>query len=414
MMDMQSRNQYLQTLIEQHGYHDKSKKEKSKLLNEYCKNTGQERKYVIWKIRNGKYLLSLSLKERKRAQYYDGEVRSALARCWEIFDYPCGQRLEPLLKTEVEKLRSLGELICSDIVAGKLAKIGFRTIDEKLKHEKEVRHQKGKYHKKHHPLLYQKIPVKVFSEQDRGKEGTIQIDLVEHCGACAAGEFIYTLAHTDNATGWWEGEAVMGKGQLAVRHGIVCARQRFPFPWQEVHSDNGTEFINNHLYWYMRKEKIGFSRSRPYKKNDNCLVEQKNWTHVRKLVGYYRYDTQEELAILNSLYRNELRLFKNFFAPVMKLKSKERIGGKIKRRYDIPKTPYRRSLESPDISEKKKQELTALYKSLNPAQLKRGIDKKLILLYQVKHHAQKAETQKRLHPPMVRFLIAQPETVSVR
>lgn len=419
MMDMRSRNQYLQTLIQKHGYHTKSKKEKSRLLDEYCANTGQRRKYVIRKIRSGKYLRGNDgERKRRRAQYYDGHVREALARCWEIFDYPCGQRLAPLLKRETARLRALGELSCSDEVAGKLTRIGFRTIDEKRKHEKEVRRQRGIYHKKHHPLLYQKIPVKVFADQDREKEGNIQIDLVEHCGWSVGGEFIYTLAATDNATGWWEGEAVLGKGQYAVFEGLQKAQARFPFPWKEIHSDNGGEFINDHLYRYTLREKIGFSRSRPYKKNDNCLVEQKNWTHVRKLVGYYRYDTKEELAMLNSLYRNELRLYKNFFQPVMKLVSKERVGGNMRRRYDTPRSPYERAMESPDISQETKEYLARLYQSFNPAQLKRSIDATLNLLYQAYHakHTktqQKVETKKKSQPRMVTFLIAQPEPVSV-
>jgi len=282
-----------------------------------------------------------------------------------------------------------------------------------LKHEKEARRQKGKYHKAPRPLLYQKIPVKVFSEQDRGKEGTIQIDLVEHCGQSASGEFIYTLSCTDIATGWHEAGAVMGKSQRRVSEGLLLARTRFPFPWKEMHSDGGGEFINDHLYRISLQERIVFSRSRPYKKNDNCLVEQKNWTHVRKLVGYYRYDTKEETDILNSLYRNELRLFKNFFQPVMKLKDKVREGGKIHRRYDTPKTPYHRVMESKVVLEETKERLSALYRSLNPAKLKRDIDKKLTLLYQVKHHAQKVESKKKLQPSMVTFFIAQPETVSV-
>lgn len=165
----------------------------TKLLDEYCANTGQARKYAIRKIRGGKYLQDTMPRKRKRTQYYDGYVKEALVRCWEVFDYPCGQRMEPLLKTEVEKLRSLGERICSDNVAQKLKKIDYSTIDEKLKHEKDVRRQKGKYHKKTHPLLYQKIPIKVWSEQDRESLGNIQTDLVEHCGQSASGEYGYTL-----------------------------------------------------------------------------------------------------------------------------------------------------------------------------------------------------------------------------
>lgn len=421
MMNMESRNQYLLTLIQERGYHSIAKKAKSKLLDEYCANTGQQRKYVIRKIGSGAYLKNTQTRKRKRRHYYDGSVREALARCWEVFDYPCGQRLAPLLKTEVRRLRALGELTCSDEVAGKLQTIGFRTIDEKLKHEKEVRRQKGKYHKKIHPLLYQKIPVKVFAEQGRENEGTIQLDLVEHCGQSASGEFACTLSSTDNATGWWEGEAVMGKSQGRVFEGLTEARARFPFPFKEIHSDNGSEFINDHLYRYTLREKMAFSRSRPYKKNDNCLVEQKNGTHVRKLVGYYRYDTKEEQDILNDLYRNEQRLFKNFFQPVMKLVSKERVGGKIKRKYDTPKTPYERAMVSPDVSGETKHQLALLYNSLNPAHLKRSIEVKLNLLYQAYHakhkNAQKVEYckkgKKKLHPRMVTFFIAQPDPVSV-
>ncbi|MBI3335011.1 MAG: transposase [Candidatus Portnoybacteria bacterium] len=414
---MQSRNQYLLEVRDEY-LKTTSKKRKGRLLDEAEKRTGLRRKYLIRKLKPKSNLDREPGERKRRKEYYDGSVRKALARCWEIFDYPCGQRLEPLLKREVMRLRALGELVCCDEAAGKLQKIDFSTIDEKLKHEKEVRRIKGNYHKKHHPLLYQKILVKVFSEQDRAKEGTIQLDLVEHCGQSARGEYINTLASTDNAVGWWEGEAVMGKSQVKVSEGLKETRMRFPFLWKDIHSDGGTEFINDHLWRYTQEEKIGFSRSRPYKKNDNCLVEQKNWTHVRKIVGYYRYDTLKEQDILNDLYRNELRLFKNFFQPVMKLQSKERIRGRIKRRYDIPKTPYQRVMESPTVSLKTKQELTTLYHSLNPAQLKRTINTKLTLLSQVYHakyeQSQKVElSKKKLTPRTVTFLIPQPEPISV-
>lgn len=419
MMDMKSKNQYLQTLIQERGYHLKSKKEKSKLLDEYCQTTGQNRKYVIWKIRKGKYIedKTKSIK-RKREEYYDGRVKIALIRCWEIFDYPCGQRLAPLLETEVDRLRKDNELDCSDEIAKKLKEISFRTIDEKLAHQKEVERLKRKYHYKIHPLLYQKIPIKVFGEQDRSILGNMQVDLVEHCGNSAKGEYINTISNTDIALGWWEGEAMMGRGQKATCHGLDLAKSRYPFPWKEIHSDNDTSFINEHLFKYTLKENIDFSRSRSYKKNDNCLVEQKNWTHVKKFVGYHRYDTQEELDILNDLYRNELRLYKNFFQPVMKLVSKERIGGKIKRKYDKPKTPYQRVMESKEVSTETKIKLKQIYDSLNPAQLKRTIDMKLDILYKAyqkkNKSAQKVEFNKKITPYTVRFLIAQPEPISVR
>ena len=407
MMDMQSRNQYLQELRTEY-LKTKSKKKKGILLDEAGKRTCLNRKYLMDKLRPESNIDRIVSERKRREQRYDNSVKPALVKMWQIFDYPCGQRLKPLLETETERLRELGELKCSNIVVGKLRKIGSATIDRKLKHQKEVERLRKKYHHKTHPLLYQKIPVKVFEEQNRAVLGNIQIDLVEHCGASAAGEFINTLSTTDISSGWWEGEAVMGKGQERTFSGLKKCRARFPFPWKEIHSDNGTEFINWHLLKYTGNERIGFSRSRPYKKNDNCLVEQKNWTHVKKFVGYARYETIEELNILNDLYRNELRLFKNFFQPVIKLISKERVNGKIHRKYDIPRTPYHRLLESKEIPEERKQELKGIYQLLNPAQLKRVVDNKLNLLYRIN---QKVDVNKKIS---VRFQATTKESVSVR
>lgn len=416
MMDMESRNQYLKELRGEY-LQIKNKKGRGRLLNEASKRTGLNRKYLMEKLKPKSNLDKHPSERKKRKVVYDNRVTAALVVCWRIFDHPCGQRLESLLKTETQKLRELRELRCSKEVTIKLQKISFRTIDEKLRHAKEVEHQKQKYHKKIHPLLYEKMPIKVFGEQDRSIFGNIQIDLVEHCGSSAAGEFICTLSTTDIHNGWWEGEAVMGKGQERTFEGIQSSRVRYPFSWNEIHSDNGTEFINWHLLRYCQKEHLKFSRSRPYKKNDNCLVEQKNWTHVKKFVGYLRYDTPEELEILNGLYRNELRLYKNFFQPVMKLVSKERVGGKIHRKYDRAKTPYHKVMESPKVSRKEKQRLKKIYESLNPAELKRTIDKKLDNLYQTyqeKNKSPKVEPKKKQTPRSVRFFIAQPDPVSVR
>jgi len=415
MMDMHSRNQYLKQLRIEY-LRIRSKKGKGTLLDESEKRTGLNRKYLIRKLRVISNLDKKKARVRRRKQVYDGYVIAALVRCWEIFDYPCGQRLKPLLSEEVHRLRELGELICSDEVADKLKRIGARTIDEKLRHQKEVEGLKRKYHLKTHPLLYRKIPVKLSHEQDRTQLGNVQIDLVEHCGQSARGEYINTLSTTDITSGWREGEAVMGKSQEAVFKGLKKIRSRFPFSLKEIHSDNGTEFINWHLFRYTNKEKLGFSRSRPNKKNDNCFVEQKNWTHVKKFVGYFRYDTLEELWMLNDLYRNELRLYKNFFQPVIKLISKERIGGRVHRKYDYPQTPYRRIMESDEVEGRTKQKLMKVYISLNPAQLKRVIDEKLSRLYRVYQQKSKSQgmgVQKKLKPNMVTFLIADSEPVSV-
>jgi hypothetical protein len=390
MMNMQSRNQYLVELRTEY-LKNKSKKVRGSLLNEAEKRTNLNRKYLMDKLKPKSNLDKLPQDKKKRPQYYDNSVKPALVRMWQIFDHACGQRLETSLKEETDRLRNLGELQCSDIVAEKLKQMGSATMDRKLKHTRQIELAKKKYGKKH-PLLYQSIPVKVFAEQNRSVLGNIQIDLVEHCGASAAGQFVNTLTATDISSGWTEQSAIMGKSQERSRDGVEQARARCPFLWKGIHSDGGAEFINAHLFKYSIETGLEFSRSRPYKKNDNCLVEQKNNTHVRRLVGYLRYDTIEEQDILNDLYRNELRLFKNFLLPVIKLVLKERVAGKIHRVYEKAKTPYQRMLESPEISETKKQELKNIYQLLNPAELKRQIDKKLALLY--KFYQQKNNLQR--------------------
>jgi hypothetical protein len=282
-----------------------------------------------------------------------------------------------------------------------LTEIGPATIDRMLGHEKQARMLNRRSQAKKHPLLYQKIPTKMSSEWDREKPGQIQIDGVEHCGQSAVGEFLSTISHTDIAFGWWEGEAVMGLGQYRTLTGIKTAQARFPVAWVEIHPDNGTSFINHHLDAYAEAENLEFSRSRPYKKNDNCWVEQKNSTHVRQVVGYLRFDTPTEQAILNDLYRNELHLYKNFFQPVMKLLVKEREKGHIRRKYDKPQTPYQRILASGQVPDEAKKALTKTYNQLNPAELKRRIDAKLKLLhktYEAKQNSLNTATTKKLTP----------------
>lgn len=374
-MDIKAKQQYMDTLRKR--YLKGNKKEKGEILDEYCRNTGQERKYVIKKFR---YKVMLKETRKKRKEYYDGFFKTALVVMWKIFDYPCGQRLQSLLEDETEKMRNLGELVCSESVAEKLRKITSSTIDKKLEHEKSVLREKRKYQPTHTFPLKNEVPTKTSAELDRENPGVEQIDFVEHCGANASGEYVNTLSIVDIFSGWWEGDAVMGKGQERALKAIDKARIRSPFIWREMHPDNGSNIMNYHIYKYGLEKKIDLSRSRPYKKNDNCFVEQKNSTHVRKEVGYLRYDTETEQEILVDLYHHELRLFKNFFQPVIKLVSKIRIKGKIKKKYDTPKTPYKRLMESFKVSQEKKEELKTLYESLNPAELKRMIEKKLCIL----------------------------------
>lgn len=385
-MNMQAKNPYLHTLITQMGgYHLVGRKEKSRILDEYCRVTSQDRKHVIRKIKSGSYVLTIRKEKgevkRTRKSYYDGDVTMQLITLWGIFDRPCGQRLKEQITQELDRLCRFGEILISSEMSGKLKKISAREIDNTLSAHKEKEHLKQKYGKKIHPLLYRKISVKISSQQDRKRAGNIQIDLVEHCGQSAHGAYVYTLSTTDLATSWWEGGAVLTKSMKGVCTKLDEVRGRYPFLWNGFHTDNDSAFINGHLYRYAKNERLEFTRSRPYEKNDNFLVEQKNGRVVRRSVGYLRYDTHRECFILNELY--ELTgMYQTFFQPVMKLKEKKRIGSKIVRKFEKPKTPYQRVLASRYMSREMKQRLRAMYATLNPAELKRLIDKKRNELYQ--------------------------------
>ena len=280
---------------------------------------------------------------------------------------------------------------------------------------KEVLKLKGKYQKKSSFLL-STVPTKTSSEWNRLEAGNVQVDFVESCGTSASGQYVNNLSTCDIFSSWWEGEAVMGKGQYGALLGIAGCRERMPFDWKEFHPDNGTNLLNFAVYDYAEKEGLKYSRSRPYHKNDNCFIEQKNSTHIRQVIGYLRYDSEEERDCINDIYRNELRLYKNFFQPVIKLESKERIGGKIKRKYGRAKTPYRRLIESDQISEEKKAELSAFYQTLNPALIKRTLDKKLdnlLKIYQKKKGLENVNLNKKLCPSLASFSKVPENAVSV-
>ncbi|MDD3481236.1 MAG: hypothetical protein PHW75_03410 [Patescibacteria group bacterium] len=385
-MDMNSRNQYLKTL--QKEYLKASKSGKTNLLNEAVKRTGLDRDHVIKKLSPRTNWNKKKRAPTTRSRQYGSDLIIHLVKLWDIFDNPCEQRLKPLIEKELPRLRSFREIAVTDDQATKLIKMCPSTIDSFLSREKGARILKEKYQKKRNPLLYQQIPTKMSDQWDRDIVGQIQIDGVEHCGQSASGQYANTISHTDISSHWWEGEAVMGKAQGRTLDAIKAVRARFPFDWKEIHPDNGTSFINYFIYDYSKVEELEFSRSRPYEKNDNCFVEQKNSQNVRKVVGHLRYDTEEELAILNDLYRNELRLYKNFFQPVLRLETKTRSKGHIYRKHQEAKTPYQWLIDSPDVPIEVKEELTAVYNILNPAQLKRSIDLKLanlLRVYEAKH-----------------------------
>jgi transposase InsO family protein len=313
-------------------------------------------------------------KPKKRPRKYDKEVFVALRRIWVICDCICGKRLGPYLPEIVDALERWGELEINEEVRKKLIEISPATIDRLLAPVRKRYQLKARSNTKPGTLLKHQIPIRTFSEWDEARPGFVEIDLVSHEGGDPSGDYIQTLDLTDVCTGWTETRAVRNKAQVWVFEALQEIMNKVPFAILGIDSDNGSEFINGHLYRFCKEHKITFTRSRPYRKNDNCFVEQKNYSVVRKVVGYQRHDTEEELEVLNELY-DYLRLHTNFFQPVMKLIEKLRIGSKVKKKYDRARTPYQRVLESSFISRQTKEKLEQEYAELNPVRLNREISR---------------------------------------
>jgi hypothetical protein len=282
----------------------------------------------------------------------------------------------------VAVLERHGELTIGPRTKRLLLRMSAATIDRRLRATRARLPQRGRTAGATKPgsLLKDAIPVRTFADWDEDEPGFVEMDLVAHCGETTAGQHLNTLCVVDIATGWTEPVAVANKGQKATFEGIQTMRQRLPFPLRGVDSDNGPEFINDHLHRYCLKEHITFTRSRPYKKNDQAHVEQKNWTAVRQWVGYDRYESPAALALLQIIYA-DLCLFINYFQPVMKLVDKKRVGSKVRKKYDTAQTPCQRVLASLDIDEAVKGQFRQLYLTLNPVALQRRIKANLKQLW---------------------------------
>lgn len=352
------------------------KKDKGAILDELEANTNLHRKYLVNRLATKTDLDYKEPINRKRHETYDANVIHYLKKIWAIFDYPCGQRLQPMMSEYISVLEKFKELIIPDGVKEKLLKIKSATIDRRLKKFRVLRHKKVLSTTKPGSMLKNNIPIKT-SSWDEKRLGFGELDTVAHGGGSASGEFVSSLTYTDILSQWTESVATMGKAESRIKAGLEEVDERLPFPLRGIDPDNGGEFINWQLYHHCLAKNIEFTRGRPYCKNDNAHIEQKNYTHVRKLIGYKRLDKEYQLDLLNSLYRNEWRLYKNFFIPNKKLIEKKRVGSKIVKKYDTPRTPYQRLLECKDFPIAEKEKLNQIYAKLNPAELRREIDRKL-------------------------------------
>jgi len=364
-------------------YRKAGKKEKGRILDELVALTEYNRCYAVnllrWDgkvIRAGRRvrLVGDLRKKAKRTRHrlYDETVLGGLKEIWAIMDCICGKRLAAILPEVIPILEKHHEVVPDAVTRKKLLQISASSIDRLLAAERRKWMLRGRSGTKPGTLLKHQIPIRTFADWNEKQAGFVEIDLVGHDGGDASGDYCQTLDVTDVASGWTETGAVINKAQVWVFDALKSIRAHQPFPLLGIDSDNGAEFINNHLLRYCLQEEITFTRGRSGKKNDGCFVEQKNYSVVRRAVGYARYDSAAQLRLLNELY-GHLRLYTNHFQPVMKLLSKERNGAKVKKKYDEPKTPYQRLMDMPDISSKIKQRLKSEYVTLNPAQLKREI-----------------------------------------
>ena len=373
-------------------YRKAGKKEKGVILNEFVELTGFARSYAALVLRNQGRVVQVNRKLRVRGDVgkklprpgrgptYDEQTVKVLVQVWRIMDYICGKRLAPVLGEMVERLLRHNELRCDAATRKKLARMSAATIDRLLRPERQKYQLKGRSHTRPGTLLKHQIPMRTFSDWDEQQPGFLEIDLVGHDGGVIDSLHAFTLNATDIASGWNSSAALQNKAQVWTLAGVQKIRAKLPFPLLGIDSDNGSEFINQTLYDFCQEHKITFTRSRPYRKNDSCFVEQKNYSVVRRAVGYQRCETDEQLQLLNQLYE-PLDLYTNFFQPSMKLQAKERHGARVKKKYDKARTPYQRLLDSSFIKEETKQQLRARYHALNPAQLKRqieGLQRKLL------------------------------------
>jgi len=381
---MKERKTVTKALAEQ--YRRGAKKTRTKILDQFTQATGYNRSYASRLLRNhgrrvrihGKVIAEGDVRVKQRRpcakRVYDVEVIQPLTRIWEMLDYISGKRLHAALPFVLERLVACRELRLKKALREKLLKMSPATIDRALKPARQKHAVKGRSCTKPGTLLKHQVPIRTYSDWDDLKPGFLEIDLVGHDGGNAAGEFCYTLDITDVATGWTELAAVPNKAQKWVFEALQDLCKRLPFRVLGIDSDNGSEFINHHLFAYCNEHQITFTRSRPWRKNDNCYVEQKNWSVVRRMAGYARFDTPAQCEQLNQLYRL-VRDYNNFFMPSMKLVEKVREGAKVRKRYDKPQTPFKRTMNDPTVSAKEKQRLSRHYETLNPAALHRQIRK---------------------------------------
>lgn len=351
-------------------YKKASKKQRGLILTEVVGLTGYHRKHA--RLLLIKPPSKKNFRRNKSSKYQP--VLSQLRKLWAVSNFACGKILIPAIPSLLKQLLKFNEIRVTEEERSLLLKISAATVDRLLKADRRKLQIKGRSGTKPGSFLKHQIPVRIFTPWNEETPGFVEIDYVAHCGETLVDTYISSLDAVDIATCWTEKEACLGRSERATIEAFEKLENRFPFKILGIDSDNDALFINWHFLRMTKKKSITFTRSRAYRKNDQAHIEQKNWSTVRKIVGYQRLETEKQLATLNKIYQL-LSGYLNFFIPTLKLVRKEHIGSKIKRIYGKAKTPYQRALEHPAIGQEIKQALWAKYALLNPAALLREISR---------------------------------------
>lgn len=363
-------------------YQKSSQKEKQIILDEFVAATNYHRKYAIQQLKNDSPDLDSPKKQARkpRVRKYDDAVKAALVVVWEAANRICSKRLVPFLPEMVAVLERHDHLSLVEDMRIRLLEMSPSTVDRLLYKIRRGRKGAGIGTTRPGALLKSQVPIRTFSEWDDTCPGFMEADLVAHCGTFASGHFLQTLVMTDISTGWTEFSALLFRNQETVLQEIRRIRKQLPFELSGLDTDNGTEFLNYLLLTYCFDEEITFTRSRPYKKNDQCYVEEKNGSIIRKFIGYDRFEGFQPYQILAALYQ-QLRLYVNFFQPSLKLIGKTRQGSKVIKKYDRAQTPYQRLVAAESISETTKEKLKEEYHALDPVYLLTNIQRLQDLLW---------------------------------
>jgi len=375
---MTTKNEYMREQLPH--YLKADKQAKANILNDICRICGYRRKYATWKLGDMQKKPPVEREgrqRRRRKKTYGPECIPPLKYIWEFLEFPCGERMQPYLPTIIPLLERHGNLSILPVVRDKLLAMSIATVDRLLEKQRHVRRRKAQSTTRAGTLLKNQIPVRHELWPEDTVPGYEEMDFVAHCGEKNAGDYVATLSTIDIATTWIEHAAILGRSKQRTVVALENMEKRLPFTLKGIDPDNDGQFINYFLYDWCQAHTppVEFTRSRAYRKNDNAHIEQKNWSHVRRVFGYQRLDTEKQWRLMEELYQGPLHDWQNFFQPTLKIKEKERRGSRVIKRHDEAKTPYQRVLDNPHVPDEKKEALRAYYKTLNPVTVKREVDR---------------------------------------